>query len=128
MKRIIALSLIVVAFLSACSSSSAIKNLDAQAFGQIAAQSSTYVLDVRTSDEFAAGHLPNAHNIDVESSTFATEIAKLDKKATYAVYCQSGRRSALAVAQMEKAGFEHIYNLNGGMTAWTASGGTMMMN
>lgn len=128
MKRIIALSLIAVTFLSGCSSSSAVKNLDAQPFSKISAESSTYVLDVRTPEEFASGHLTNAHNINVESSSFGTEIAKLDKNATYAVYCQSGRRSGIATAEMEKAGFSHIYNLNGGMEAWTASGGTMMMN
>jgi phage shock protein E len=128
MKRTIAFALLAAALLGGCSSSSSIKNLDAQPFSQIAAQSSTYVLDVRTPAEFAAGHLSNAHNINVESSTFTSEIAKLDKQANYAVYCHSGRRSAIATAQMEKAGFDHIYNLNGGIEAWTASGGTMMMN
>lgn len=128
MKRTITFALMAVALLSGCSSSSAIKNLDVQPFSQIAAESSTYVLDVRTPGEYAAGHLPNAHNINVESSTFGAEIAKLDKHATYAVYCHSGRRSAIATAQMEKAGFDRIYNLNGGMAAWIASGGTMMMN
>jgi len=128
MKRAIAFALLAAALLSGCSSNSSIKNLDAQPFSQIAAQSSTYVLDVRTPAEFAAGHLANAHNINVESNTFTSEIAKLDKHANYAVYCHSGRRSAIATSQMEKAGFDHIYNLNGGIEAWTASGGTMMMN
>ncbi len=128
MKRIVASGLIIVSLLSGCSSSSAVKNLDAQQFNKITSASSTYVLDVRTPDEFAAGHLPNAHNISVDSAMFGAEIAKLDKHAVYAVYCHSGRRSAIAAAQMEKAGFDHIYNLNGGMAAWTASGGAMMRN
>ncbi len=128
MKRIVAFGLITVSLLSGCSSSSAVRNLDAQQFSKITAASSTYVLDVRTPDEFAAGHLPNAHNINVDSTMFGAQIAKLDKHAVYAVYCHSGRRSAIATAQMEKAGFDHIYNLNGGMAAWTASGGAMMRN
>lgn len=128
MKRTIAFALVTVALLSGCSSNSSIKNLDAQPFSQIAATSSTYVLDVRTPEEFATGHLTNAHNIDVESSTFGDEITKLDKQAAYAVYCHSGRRSAIATAQMEKAGFAHIYNLNGGLSAWSAAGGALVMN
>lgn len=128
MKRAIASSLVFAALLTGCSSSSAIKNLDAQAFSEVAATSSTYVLDVRTPGEFAVGHLTNAHNINVESDTFGAEIAKLDKQATYAVYCHSGRRSAIATAQMEKVGFQHLYNLNGGVEAWMASGGMMMVN
>jgi phage shock protein E len=128
MKRTIAFALLAVALLSGCSSNSSIKNVDAQPFSQVAATSSTYVLDVRTPGEFATGHLANAHNIDVEASTFASEIAKLDKHATYAVYCHSGRRSGIATSQMQKAGFDHIYNLNGGLAAWNAFGGAMMMN
>jgi phage shock protein E len=128
MKRTIAFAVLAAALLSGCSANSSVKNLDAQPFSQIAATSSTYVLDVRTPGEFATGHLTNAHNIDVEASTFDSEIAKLDKHATYAVYCHSGNRSGVATAKMEKAGFDHIYNLNGGILAWTAAGGTMMMN
>lgn len=128
MKKFIAASLVFAALLTGCSSSSATKNLDAQAFSEIAAASSTYVLDVRTPGEFAAGHLTNAHNIDVESNTFSADIAKLDKQATYAVYCHSGRRSAIATAQMEKAGFTHLNNLNGGIQAWSAAGGSLVTN
>ncbi|OIQ79061.1 putative adenylyltransferase/sulfurtransferase MoeZ [mine drainage metagenome] len=128
MKRIIALSLMAAALLSGCSSSSSVKTLDAQAFSEIAAKSSTYVLDVRTPGEFIAGHLVNAHNIDVEASNFGTEIAKLDKNATYAVYCHSGNRSAVATAQMAKAGFDHIYDLNGGILAWASAGGALVTN
>lgn len=128
MKRIIALSLIAAALLSGCSSSSSVKTLDAQAFSEVAAKSSTYVLDVRTPGEFVTGHLVNAHNIDVEANTFGAEIAKLDKHATYAVYCHSGNRSAVATAQMAKSGFDHIYNLNGGILAWASAGGALVTN
>jgi len=128
MKRIITLALLSATLLTACSSNSAVKNLDAQPFSQIAAASTTQVLDVRHSDEFASGHLVNAQNIDVEASTFTSEISKLDKHATYAVYCHSGRRSAIATEQMAKAGFDHLYNLNGGIAAWSAAGGVVVTN
>jgi rhodanese-related sulfurtransferase len=79
-------------------------------------------LDVRTAQEFAEGHLENAININVESGNFENEIANLDKTATYAVYCRSGRRSAVAVDLMQKAGFTNLFNLDGGVIDWSASG------
>jgi len=71
----------------------------------------TVVLDVRTPAEFAAGHLPEAKNIDIEGPDFASGIAALDKTATYAVYCRSGNRSATAMEQMTAASFTHVYDL-----------------
>lgn len=95
---------------------------------QVAGAATTHVLDVRHPEEFAAGHLANAQNIDVEASTFTSEIAELDKNAAYAVYCHSGRRSRIATEQMAKAGFDHLYNLNGGIAAWSAAGGAVVTN
>ena len=90
-------------------------------------QPGTIVLDVRTPAEYASGHLPQAQNIDIEGSDFATRIATLDKNATYAVYCRSGNRSGVALEQMTAADFTHIYDLAGGIGAWQAMGGTMTM-
>lgn len=75
------------------------------------------LLDVRTPSEYAEGHLKSAINIDFYNATFTDEIAKLDKSKTYFVYCRSGNRSGKAVAQMRKAGFEHLYDLDGGTTS-----------
>jgi len=86
----------------------------------------TIVLDVRTPAEFATGHLPGARNIDIGAPGFATEIAKLDKNATYAVYCRSGKRSAAALEQMAAANLTHAYDLAGGMLAWEDMGGPTM--
>lgn len=82
----------------------------------------TQILDVRTPAEFAEGHLANAINIDFEANDFAQQIKKLDKNSTYAVYCRSGRRSALAADQMSKAGFTNLYNMSGGILDWSAAG------
>lgn len=86
----------------------------------------TIVLDVRTPAEFANGHLAQAQNIDLNGSDFATRIAALDKKATYAVYCKSGKRSVAAMAQMTAAGLTQVYDLAGGIGAWQKMGGPMM--
>ena len=80
------------------------------------------VLDVRTPAEFAAGHLAGARNIDVEGADFASQVAALDPSATYAVYCRSGRRSALAAAKLSELGFRNVLDLNGGLADLQAAG------
>jgi len=96
------------------------------AFSTAMSAPGTLLLDVRTPAEFAAGHLTGARNLDIEGSGFATQIASLDKNATYAVYCHSGNRSGAALEQMAAAGFTHLYDLAGGLTAWQAMGGQMV--
>ncbi len=109
--------------LSGCgSSTSAARTVDPVAFAQTAAQPGVTVVDVRTPAEFAAGHVAGAINIDVESADFATRIADLDTAGTYAVYCRSGRRSAIAADQLADAGFANVYNLDGGLTDLLAVG------
>jgi rhodanese-related sulfurtransferase len=111
---------------SACSSSpSAVTTVDPQAFLQVASQPGTTVIDVRTPAEFAAGHLQGAINIDVESPTFVAGIDALSKSGSYAVYCHSGRRSALASDQMSSAGFTSITNLQGGLADLQSAGGVI---
>ncbi len=75
------------------------------------------VIDVRTPQEFAAGHIEGALNINVESPDFAARIADLDPEGTYAVYCRSGNRSRVAVQQMERAGLTNVFGLDGGIGA-----------
>jgi rhodanese-related sulfurtransferase len=61
-------------------------------------------------------------NVDFNNTAeFAAYIAKLDKTQRYFVYCRSGNRSAQAVAQFKKLGFENITELNGGIIKWQAA-------
>ena len=80
------------------------------------------ILDVRTPAEFAAGHITGAADIDLNSTTFANDISKLDPTLPYFVYCHSGNRSAQAVAFMQQHNFKSIYELEGGIEAWLAAG------
>ena len=82
----------------------------------------TSVIDVRTADEYATGHLQGAINIDVEGSDFATEVGKLDPAGTYVVYCHSGRRAGIAKDQMTSMGFKDVTNAGGLQDAATATG------
>ena len=131
MKKILTLlaALLGVALLAGCGSSSgssAVQTVDPQTWLATASQPGVVVVDVRTPGEYAAGHIKDAVNIDVEASTFDSNIATLDKNATYVVYCHSGRRSSLATDAMAKAGFTHVYNLSGGFSDLAAAGGTVV--
>ena len=80
------------------------------------------ILDVRTPAEFAAGHLPSAIDVDLQGADWAAKVAALDPSKPYFVYCHSGNRSAQAVAYLHQHGFTTLYELRGGITAWTAAG------
>lgn len=95
-------------------------------FGAAITVPGTTVVDVRTADEFATGHLEGAVNIDVTSDGFAATVAELDPSGTYALYCRSGNRSGTAMAAMTGAGFDSVYHLGGGITAWQSWGGEIL--
>ena len=81
-----------------------------------------YLVDVRKPEEFADGHIEGAANLDVTSETFESDAEKsLPKDKTIAVYCGTGRRSAMAAEKLLKLGFK-ILNLDGGLNAWTKAG------
>ena len=126
MKRVVILLVSILA-LAGCSSSSAVSTVNAQDFATTISDSNVVILDVRTPGEYAEGHIDGAINIDVESGTFESAIAGLDKSATYAVYCRSGRRSAIATDSMASLGFAKLYNLDGGTGAWMSAGQQLVM-
>ncbi len=64
------------------------------------------VIDVRTTEEFAAGHVDGATLVDFQDPGFAAAIADLDPDGTYVVYCRSGNRSARAASQMQAIGLD----------------------
>jgi thioredoxin 1 len=80
------------------------------------------LIDVRTSDEFKKGHLPNAVNIDWYSNDFIDQLAALDKNAPVFIYCHSGSRSSSAASKMIKEGFTEVYELRGGISEWNSNG------
>ena len=77
------------------------------------------VLDVRTAEEFAEGHLPNAVLVTISEKDFVErvkKIAALDQPVL--VYCGVGGRSARAIKALQEAKFTQLHELKGGMTAW----------
>jgi rhodanese-related sulfurtransferase len=79
------------------------------------------VLDVRTAEEFAAGHVPRARNISHD--LLPSRVAELDdaRQREVVVYCRSGRRSALALETLRAAGFTRLAHLEGDFLGWQAA-------
>lgn len=118
---VIALVLVKIDFTLA--QTSQVKALNPSEFeGLMKNKGAVRVLDVRTPEEIAEGHIIGAINLDYNSANFKSEIAKLDKRRTYLVYCKSGIRSDNAVSMMRAAGFTHLYSLDGGIDAWQEAG------
>lgn len=122
MKKLIAVIFASTLAITSCGGEAAAVDLNPVEFQTKAQEAGVILLDVRTAGEFAAGHLEGAINIDVEGMTFEGEIASLDHTKTYAIYCQSGRRSRIAVETMNKAGFTKLFNLDEGIGSWQAAG------
>jgi rhodanese-related sulfurtransferase len=102
----IALVAISILALGACSSSDeSSSRVDAAVIAE------SMIIDVRTPEEYAAGHLDGATLIDIKDASFDAKIAELDPNASYIIYCRSGNRSAQAVERMKEAGFSNLTDL-----------------
>jgi thioredoxin len=100
-----------------------IKDIDPKAFSEkIIATPNAQIIDVRTPQEFAAGHIDNALNINWLGDDFVVNAEKLDKTKPVFVYCKTSNRSPQAAAKLEELGFKTIYNLQGGLLKWDADG------
>lgn len=114
---ILALSLLF--FINCSNGQNAKTNVDANAFNELVkATNQTQLIDVRTPEEFAKGHLINALNFDWNGNEFDKQVSSLNKEASVFVYCLSGGRSAAAAAQLRSAGFKNVIELNGGIMKW----------
>ncbi|MFT6866269.1 MAG: rhodanese-related sulfurtransferase [Cyclobacteriaceae bacterium] len=80
------------------------------------------IVDVRSEDEYKAGHLPNASLISIHDPNFMVKMEALDKNIPVVVYCAVGGRSTTAAQSIVDIGFSKIYNYKGGMRDWMASG------
>lgn len=93
------------------------KSVNEAEFAKIVANKNVQIVDVRTPEEFADGHLENAVNIDVKGADFEKKIATLSKDKTVAVYCRSGARSKVAAQKLAEKGY-NVIELDGGILAW----------
>ena len=95
--------------------------LEAKNFDSLVSGKKVQLLDVRTKDEFAKGHLSNSMHADWnDKDEFRRRTEFLDKSAPVYVYCLSGGRSHAAAEALRKNGYS-VYELKGGLTAWKAA-------
>lgn len=80
------------------------------------------VIDVRTPEEFNAGHLADAVLIDIYQDDFTQQLDALDRNTPYVIYCRSGNRSEQARMIMTDLGFTDVTDIAGGFEAWQAAG------
>ena len=94
------------------------RSVDANTFAQIIEDTTVVRLDVRTANEYALGHIPNALLIDVTQADFMQKAEQLlPKDKTIALYCRSGRRSKNAAMLLAKNGYQ-VVELNTGFNSW----------
>lgn len=87
---------------------------------RIAAGRPTLVVDVRSPQEYAAGHIPGAINVPYEE--VGPRAAELKGRGEVAMYCMKGPRARLGEAAFQKAGGEDVLHVEGGYSAWEAAG------
>jgi rhodanese-related sulfurtransferase len=120
--------MVPVLAVAACSGGSdAVTDVTTSQAASLIQEGGVKILDVRTPEEYAAGHVPDAVNIDVSSPSFDESVGALPKDATYVVYCRSGNRSTTASARMADLGFTTINNVKGSINDWSAAGITLVV-
>jgi rhodanese-related sulfurtransferase len=79
-----------------------------------------YVLDVRTPQEYAEGHVPGAINVPYDQ--LASRLAEVPKDKDVVLYCKSGRRAGIAADVLAANGYKRLSHLEGDMNAWVEKG------
>lgn len=99
------------------------RSLDVDSFAKYIERTDVVLVDVRTPEEYAAGHLPNVErNLDVRGANFFKEYASLPKDKTIAVYCKGGGRSKQVAGVLAGNGYK-VVELCVGYDGWVKAGG-----
>lgn len=114
----------VVALLIPAFAFAEIKNEDVAKVEELIKSGKYTVIDVRTKEEYDAGHIQGALNFDYYNDDFEEKIeAELkDKDKPYIVYCRSGMRSLYSAEILEELGYTDVTNMKGGFLAWQSAG------
>ncbi len=134
-------SVLIVPFLVlifSCQSQENMSKLKAKDFEKMvsASKETLQLFDVRTIEEYNAGHIKNCILGDInDDAAYEKAISVLDKNKTVYVYCLAGGRSNTAANDLLKRGFKNVIELEGGMNAWRKanlpeekSGSTQQLN
>jgi phage shock protein E len=94
------------------------KVVSAKEFQAKLGEENIQLIDVRTADEYNAGKIGDASNMDFYGDDFKNQLEKLDKTKPTLIYCASGGRSGKTATMMKSLGFEEVYDLSGGFNGW----------
>lgn len=101
---------------------SPVREIGALAATQLINRSDALILDVRETQEYEGGRVPNALHIPLSQlANRGQELAKFTSRPLIA-YCERGNRSRTAVSTLAKLGFTEVFTLHGGLRAWTEAG------
>jgi rhodanese-related sulfurtransferase len=121
LKKNLLTAICCIGLLSACNNNPQQTNLSVPDFEKGIAQTNNQLLDVRTPEEYQAGHLKNAMLADWNNETeFKKRVKALDKTKPVYTYCLSGARSNAAADWLRQNGFT-AFNLSGGIAAWKSA-------
>ena len=99
------------------------RSLDVKAFERYIERDDVVLVDVRTAEEFAAGHIEGVdHNVDVRSATFFQDYRSLPKDKRIALYCKGGGRSKQVAGVLAGNGYK-VAELAVGYDGWVKAGG-----
>ncbi|MFZ3385224.1 MAG: rhodanese-like domain-containing protein [Candidatus Methanoperedens sp.] len=127
----IMLSLLILAIFSGCISDT--KPIEKNQYTDISVQEGkamidrkeVFILDVRTNEEYAAGHINGSTLLavqDIPKQELGEKLKAIPKDSKILVYCRSGSRSAKASGILAENGFTMVYNMQGGITEWMKAG------
>jgi len=114
--------LLPLLLLLGCNAPAQTDRLEPKAFQTHLAKKGAQLVDVRTAEEYATGHLAGSVNIDYVNADFMAGTRQLDKNRPVLLYCAAGGRSESALNDLKEAGFTDVHDLLGGIKAWKKEG------
>lgn len=115
------LSFVLFIFLSCSQAQSPeFEKLNVVQFKKEIQSDSVLLIDVRTPEEYKAGHIENARNWNFYDENFLSLFEEIEKDKPIYLYCKSGGRSSSAANKLTEMGYKNIHELKGGMEAWKA--------
>ncbi|MDB6073426.1 MAG: Rhodanese domain protein [Verrucomicrobiaceae bacterium] len=120
--RLFIVSLVLLSLCPVLAEDAKVKHVDAREAAELLKAKKLLVIDVRTANEFAGGHIEGAKNIDYTENSFAADLGKLDKNLPVLIHCASGARSTKSLKVFGELGFTDVTHIDGGFGAWKAAG------
>lgn len=116
----VVLCALVVVLCSACGSEivNGFKNIDMDEAKELMRSTDCLIVDVRTEEEYAEGHIPGAvllSSVDIMEGNLGDNLP--DKDQTLLLYCYTGRRAEESAAKLAELGYKNVYNF-GGIIDW----------